>query len=566
MRSFPRFTVLLTLTAVVLAGCSSVTGTAQPGPVAVVDGSTAAPSGAPQITDPGTEPPAGSTTAEPGAPGEGAVLPAGLEAYYSQTLEWVDCTELGDEEYYRTTGVDCAYLTVPLSYEEPALADIRIAVLRAASTGGDRIGSLLINPGGPGASGAEFVGTYATLAGNTSNPTGQAVTDLLASFDLIGFDPRGVGASEPQVTCQTNEERDASRAVYGPLTDDSVTLANEATAEIVQSCIDRMALGEVDGATVLSHFGTRDAARDMDVLRAALADEKLSFLGYSYGTKLGYVYAEEFPANVRAMVLDGAVAPDADPATSILGQAAGFQLAFDSFASWCADLGTCPLGNDPAQATAVYQQLSRPLLENPIALSDGRILTYADATSGVAAALYLDGLRQTLLAALLDLSQGRGEALMALADSYLDRDADGNYSNSMEAFNAIRCMDDARLTDLTEATELQQRYNEASPFQDSGRPAGGYLDICAFWPSEPTWTPHRLDIPDLDAQLLVISTTGDPATPYQDGVDLAEQLGAGLLSYTGDRHTAFLGAGSACVDDTVLQYLREPAATGDLSC
>ena len=554
-----RFLPLLAATTLLLTGCATVAGTAVPAGTAPTpgQGTTGDPT-APQITRP--------ADADPGAaPDDLPAAPAGLESYYAQELSWSSCDEFGPG-VATTPDLDCASLTVPLSYEEPELADLQIAVLRAAATGPDRIGALLVNPGGPGASGVEFVSTYARLIGNTSNATGRTVTDLNGSFDLIGFDPRGVGASRPTVACQTDEERDASRALYGPTTDETVALANAATQAVVQACVSRMSHDGVDGATVLAHFGTRDAARDMDVLRAALRDPALTFLGYSYGTKLGYIYAEQFPDRVRAMVLDGAVAPDSDPVSSMLGQAEGFQRAFEAFATWCAGLATCPLGDDPALATAVLQQLTRPLVESPLPLADGRILTYGDATNGVAAALYQDGMRQLLVGALLDLAQGKGDQLMGLADWYLDRDESGHYSNSMEAFNAIRCMDDARITDPDDATELMHQYNLLAPFQDSGQPPAAFLDVCAFWPAEPTWTPHELDIPDLTAPILVISTTGDPATPYEDGVRLADQLGADLLTYTGDRHTAFLGAGSSCVDQVVLAYLKDPAATGDQNC
>lgn len=505
----------------------------------------------PQITTPGES--AAGTTSKGGSGGNTGPIPAGLERFYRQQLSWGGCADYAttddDKTYYADRSLQCARLTVPLAYDKPDGTTITIAVLRKVATNSSaRIGSLLFNPGGPGASGASLVAQIASYG----------IGDVLnEKFDLVGFDPRGVGASQPVVTCLTGPERDAERAKdVRSRTAAEVAAANETSREDAQRCAERTGKDQgIDGKEFLANIGTRDVAKDMDVLRAALGDAKLSYVGYSYGTRIGYVYAEQFPGNVRAMVLDGVVSPDQDPATELLSQAKGFQDAFNDFASWCAtSQPACVLGTDPAKATAVYQSLVRPLLGKPLPLADGRVLSFGDANTGTIQALYSDTLRKSLATALLNLSKGNGTALMALADQYDDRAADGTYSNLQDAFTAIRCVDDPRITDPTKLTELNAAYAKAAPFTDSGDPAGAVADICAYWPVPPTLSPHKLNIPGLP-KVLVVSTKGDPATPYQAGVDLADQLHGALLSVDGTRHTGYLLSMLSCVDKIGNDYL-----------
>jgi len=303
---------------------------------------------------------------------------------------------------------------------------------------------------------------------------------------------------------------------------------------------------------VLANMGTRDAARDMDVLRAVLGDPKLTFLGYSYGTFLGTLYAEQFPHNVRAMVLDGAVDPAQSAADRNVDQYAGFQRAFDAYAADCAKGPDCPLGSDPAKATAAYQDLVRPLIDKPLAVG-ARTMSYNDAIVGSLYALYLEGMWPALTAALDELRRGDGRVLLSLADMYDERGSDGHYDNTQEAFTAILCQDQERTTDRAVAADTNRRANAAAPFTDPGRGAVGALDVCAFWPVPPTTQAHKPHVAGL-VPTLVVSTTGDPATPYQAGVDLAQQLGGRLLTFEGTQHTASLH-GDQCIDKAVSAYL-----------
>ena len=376
-----------------------------------------------------------------------------------------------------------------------------------------------------------------------------------------------MGASQPAVSCSTDAERDAARQIVDRSnTAAEVAAANHRYQARAQECATRTGAAQgIDGKTFLANVGTRDVARDMDVLRAALGDAKLSYVGISYGTRLGYVYAEQFPTKVRAMVLDAVVAPDLDPAVDNINQAASFQKAFVTYAAYCAAHQPCVLGTDPAQATAVYEKLTRPLLDKLLPLPDGRKMSFGDATTGTVLALYSDSLWPQLSAALLSFSKGNGQALMGLADQYEERDSNGHYNNILSVLDAVGCVDGPRITDPALATKFNAEYAAAAPFLATGDPAGPILSICAAWPVPPTLTPHKLSIPGLP-KLLVVSTKGDPATPYASGVSLAKQLNASLLSVEGTRHGAYLTAGIDCVDQIGNAYLIDgatPAAGTD---
>lgn len=462
-----------------------------------------------------------------------------LDRFYGQTIHWESCADYADQEAmdYPTDRTDCATITVPVDYANPDGDDAQIAIFRIRA--GDKSGSLLMNPGGPGGSGVEF------MAGQAQN---FSALDLANRFDLIGFDPRGIGKSTPQIRCLTDKERDGERAETLVDMDPAGIAKIEAEEKSeAEKCARRM------GTEFLEHVGTVDVVKDMDVIRAVLGDDKLNYLGYSYGTRIGVAYAEQFPTKVRAMVNDGAVDPSADPVDDSIRQRAGFQSTFEAFAADCAKRRYCALGDDPAQATARFQEQTRPLIDKPVPTDQTRQLTYGDAITGVSQALYSPQLWEPLREGLAELQKGRGDILLRLADLYEGRDADGVYNNSSDAFTAIRCVDDQPVTDQADIDRLDVESRWAAPFTDDGRGTGtGARDICTFWPVPPTSAPHDLDIPGLPTTV-VISTTNDPATPYQAGVDLAKQLGARLITFEGDQHTVSL-EGNDCVDDAVTDY------------
>jgi pimeloyl-ACP methyl ester carboxylesterase len=290
-------------------------------------------------------------------------------------------------------------------------------------------------------------------------------------------------------------------------------------------------------------------------MRAALGDQKLTYLGYSYGTDLGTAYAEQFPQNVRALVLDGAIDPAQNQQQRALGQAAGFQHAFDTWAVWCTGHPGCPLGRNPAKATAAFRALVLPLIGHPVALADGRKLSYDDALTATTQALYATALWAPLKQGLQELTTGQGNELMTLADLYYGRQFDGSYIFELDAFNAVNCVDDNPVTDPATALAMSKKAIAAAPFEDDGHGPSPALDDCAYWPVPNTGSPHTPHITGLPP-VLVISVTGDPATPYQSGVNLAHDLNARLVTVKGTQHTTTL-QGVSCVDNIVTRYFTD---------
>jgi pimeloyl-ACP methyl ester carboxylesterase len=468
--------------------------------------------------------------------------PAQFAAFYDQTLRWGPCASFATSseaaESFADPSLDCTRVRVPLNYDQPQGATAEVSLLRKKATGA-RIGSLFMDPGGPGSPGTAFLAQQAADLGRT--PLGQR-------FDLIGFDPRGVGSSRPAIDCLDDRQNDQERReVYADPSPAGVAAAEANSREFADRCTQRT------GADTLAFMGTRDVARDMDVMRSAVGDEKLSYAGFSYGTELGTAYAEAFPQRVRALVLDGAIDPTQSTIDSSVKQAAGFQLAFDNFAKDCTTKPNCPLGTDPAQATARFQALMQPLIEKPVPVGDGRTLSFTDALTGTNQALYVSQYWPILQRGISEVATGQGRILALLADSYYERDQQGAYTNMLESFQAITCVNQPPVTDPAQVRELAERADQAAPFRSTGRAPVAAKDACAFWPVPPTSTPHTPNAPGLPPTM-VISTTGDPATPYQAGVDLAQQLGGSLLTVNGNQHTVAL-RGDPCVDPKVFAYL-----------
>ncbi|WP_040918502.1 alpha/beta hydrolase [Saccharomonospora glauca] len=488
-----------------------------------------------------------SSSADDGPTVPAGPVPEGLEEFYSQRLEWGDCAPYAKDATARQAfageGLECARLTVPLSYSEPQGTTITVGLLRKrASDPDNRIGSLVLNPGGPGGSGMSAAAQLSTAVENT---------ELGERFDLVGFDPRGIGASEPTVKCLTDAEMDADRADMTAMDGvDDVADAEREAKEFAAKCAERTPHGE----KMLANLGTRDVVRDMDVLRSALGDEKLTYLGYSYGTRIGYTYAETFPRNVRALLLDGALDPEQDMLDSLVAQAEGFGGTFGKFVEWCVTRPDCALGSNADTAVQAYQDLVRPLLDEPVKLPDGRVLSYEDATTGTVAALYSKQLWPSLNRGLATLAEGEGTLMMALADTYYERGPDGKYSSTQTGLVAIRCVDDPPVTDRESIEAAQAEYLEKAEFLDPGLPPSSARDACAFWPVEHTSEPHLPDVEGIPPTL-VVSTTNDPATPYQAGVNLAKAMGGRLLTFEGAQHTAFLSVGNECVDRAGIAYL-----------
>ena len=456
-------------------------------------------------------------------------------------ISWSKCAS-NSSDVQVPVGAECGLLSVPVDYAKPDGEVAQLAMIRFKATG-QKIGSLIVNPGGPGESGVSAA----------ANMVGALPESVRQRFDLVGFDPRGVAGSTPAVWCNSDEDNDRQRAdnvvEYTP---EGVAHIESETKAFVDRCVQKA------GKEFLANVGTASVVQDLDAMRAGLGDEKLTYLGYSYGTRIGALYAEKYPQNVRAMILDGAIDPNADPVEADLRQAAAFQTAFNDYAADCAKQPDCPLGTDPTKSVDVYKSLVEPLVKNPVRTADGRGLSYSDALVGTILPLYSPSYWSLLTRALTGLKDGSGDGMLKLADLYMKRDAAGHYDNSTDVRVAVNCVDKPAITDRATVIDSDRRAREVAPFMSYGQFTGDApLGTCAFWPVQPTTTPHEIAVKGLPP-LLVVSTTNDPATPYQAGVDLARQLGGTLLTYDGTQHTVVF-EGSPCVDQIAATYLVDVA-------
>ncbi|BBY30601.1 alpha/beta hydrolase [Mycolicibacterium sediminis] len=457
-------------------------------------------------------------------------------------VQWSQCETDESADVPLPSSAQCGMLSVPVDYAKPDGDVAQLALIKFPATG-DKIGSLVINPGGPGESG---VTAAASLVEGMP-------AEVRERFDLVGFDPRGVGRSTPAVWCNSDEDNDRLRAdPQVDYTPEGVAHIESETKAFVDRCVEKM------GDEFLANVGTVSVAKDLDGIRTAVGDEKLTYLGYSYGTRIGAAYAEEFPDKTRAMILDGAVDPNADPLEADIRQAAAFQTAFNDYAADCAKNPSCPLGTDPAKAVEVYKTLVDPLVANPAKTKDPRGLSYSDSVIGTILPLYSPNLWRHLTQALSEMRAGRGDTMLALADLYMGRDSEGHYNNSTDVRVAVNCVDEPPVTDRAKVVEQDRRAREVAPFMSYGQFTGNApMGTCSFWPVPPTSTPHQLKVQGLPPTL-VVSTTNDPATPYQAGVDLAKQLGGALLTFDGTQHTVVF-QGNRCVDDIATRYLVDGA-------
>ncbi len=453
-------------------------------------------------------------------------------------IQWTECKADSSDSTRMPAGAECGMLSVPVDYSKPDGDVAQIAMLRIKATG-QKVGSLVVNPGGPGESGVEAAASMAS----TLPPS------VRERFDLVGFDPRGVANSSPAVWCNSDVDNDRLRAdPTVEYTQEGVDHIEKENKEFVQRCVDKV------GKEFLSNSGTANVAKDLDAIRAGLGDDKLTYLGYSYGTRIGALYAEAYPDKVRAMVLDGAVDPNADQIEEEIRQAAAFQKAFDNFAADCASSADCPLGTDPAKAVDVYKSMVDPLVQHPAQTRDPRGLSYNDAIVGTILPLYSPSLWRHLTQALSELKDGTGDTMLALADLYMGRDSKGHYNNSTDVRVAVNCMDKPHITDRAKVVDEDRRTREVAPFMSYGEFTGlAPLDACAFWPIPATGDQHEINVKGLPP-ILVVSTTNDPATPYKAGVDLAQQLGGTLVTFDGTQHTVVF-QGNTCIDDIAARYL-----------
>jgi len=502
---------------VTLAGCSPTTSTKEQVAIHPHASQTAA-------TDPSS-----ASAARPVKP------PKGFEPYYQQRVTWQHC----DMTF------ECATVTAPTDWSDPSSAPIKLALERHAATG-NRIGSLLVNPGGPGASGTDFVGYAPYLFGK----------DVLAAYDVVGFDPRGVGRSSA-VTCLSDADWDRFTAASFPSTTPAGRDAVEAAYESLGAAC---ASGTGD---LLDHVDTVSAARDLDMVRAVLGEDKLDYLGFSYGTQLGSTYAALFPGHVGRMVLDGAIDPTLTPEQEVTGQAAGFEQAARSYVADCQGGSDCPLSGSVDDGVAQIGRLLDGLLARPMPTGDvSRPLTQSLGLFGIIYPLYAQSLWPTLTSALDDaINRGDGSGLLANADSYNSRDSDGTYAdNSGVAFIAISCQDSRESSDPADMAAQAAELDKVAPTFGRFLAYGGLT--CEHWPAPVV--PLEADVAAPGAPpIVVVGTTGDPATPYSWAQGLATVLDSGVLvTYDGEGHTAY-GSSNDCVLEAVDDYLVDGVVPAD---
>ena len=469
----------------------------------------------------------------------GEDVDAAVAPFYSQVLRWETCGEF-----------QCATARAPLDWEAPSSDEIELALIRQPAKG-EKVGSLLVNPGGPGASGYDFV----------ADSLDFAVTETIQEhYDIVGFDPRGIGRSTA-VSCFTPAELD--RVIYGiprgaPGSNGWITAQNESTHAFGQACLSNT-------GPLLSNVDTVSVAHDLDMLRAALGEDHLDYLGYSYGAYLGTVYAGNHPEKVGRVVLDGPIDPSVGDGQIALAQAQGFESALRSYFAACIPSATCPFEGSADDALAKVRGILDAVAKNPIPSTDGRAVGVDTLLIAIAAPLYnaetwpaLDSLFTTVLA-------GQGEFALSLTDAYHGRTPEGQYSgNKFEAFRAVHCLDYPAQNSVQLMKEHGKALTAAAPYLG---PYFAYGDLaCLSWPFHAEHAPAPIAAPGA-APILVLGTTNDPATPYGWAVAVAAQLESGILvTRQGEGHTAF-NKGNDCVDAAVEAYLLDgtvPAA--DVMC
>jgi pimeloyl-ACP methyl ester carboxylesterase len=442
----------------------------------------------------------------------------------------------------------CGKLAVPLDYTKPAGSRVSLFVVKVHSTkqpATERIGSLLVNPGGPGGSGVNLA---AGLVNSLSN-------DVFSHFDLVGFDPRGVGLSSP-LECITDRQKDQFLALNPDVrTAAGRTVARSTSDAIARACAAKYGAG-------LAHYNTEEAAHDMDLIREAVGDSKLNYLGFSYGTRLGAAYAHQFPTKIRAAVLDGAVDPVADDLTMTERQVKAFEDAFNQFAADCLRRPACAVLGSPRN---VVTSLVKAADKTPLTSSrhgETRTATGGIITIGVLSGLYDQAEWKDLGDALVAARKGDAAKLFVLADQYNERDAEtGHYSNVLDANIAVNCNDSTLL--VTDALVAAKATDWIKRYSIFGANAAASLYTCHAWPKSGHPVPPA-SAPGAPP-ILVLGTVHDPATPYAASGVLAKALGSGVvLSWDGEGHTAY--PKTRCITAKVDSYLVTAKVPAGNSC
>ena len=469
------------------------------------------------------------------ASSQSTAVSAELKPFYNQTVKWSDCGKAGTR---------CGTFKVPMDWANPATASINIAV--AVHPGSDPKNDpyLLMNPGGPGGSGRDWITDYIDQLGTAK---------LRAAYNMVGFDPRGVGHSSA-VKCLDAKAMDSYLYDVSPYPNGSakdLAYSQKKADEFSASC-------KKNTGALLGFLDTVSAARDMDVIRAVLGQNKLNYLGYSYGSFLGTTYAALYPSNVGRFVLDGAIDPTITPEQDSVNQLVGFDSALRAYLADCltgAKSKSCPFSGSVDQAMLQVKAFLSGLETKPLPTDDSRMLNVGVAITGMITPLYSKS-EWTYLTQAFDqaFNSKRGQIFMALADYYNSR-TNGKYtSNETEAFTAINCLDSRESSKLSDMQAQNKLTAKASVVFGPYWIFGGIT--CADWPYALAKKPATYTVAS-EPTIMVVGTTNDPATPFKQAQNLAHNILAHgwLLTYKGEGHTAYGSAGSSCVDNTVDDFL-----------
>ena len=441
---------------------------------------------------------------------------------WSTTIEWSKCE----------SGSECGTFTVPFDYADPALGTFTLPVARHLATNPDsRVGVLLINPGGPGGSGVDFA-IDAEL---------WASTDLLEHFDIVGWDPRGVGGSRPAIDCVDTMY---DYFALDPSPDDDVEAHQllDGAERFAHQCDER-------SGPILPYVDTVRSAADIDVLRRAMGDDEVSYLGFSYGTALGATWISLFPQSVRAAVLDGTVDLTLGYIDNLVTQAAGFETSLNAYLDYC-DAGRCLFMKSDETARTTFDRINRALDTNPLDNGDGLPATNQGVLStAVAVSLYGDFSWSGLTEALAAADLGDGRQLLLLFDSYFGI-RDGVPDDSIDAYFGVTCADRGENLDVASVLASDERLRLVAP-----RLGSAWIQemlICANWPLPPA--PSITIGADTATRTVVVGSTGDAATPLSGSVNMVRQLGdARLVTSNVEQHTSYGADG--CVTRAVDEYL-----------
>ncbi len=449
------------------------------------------------------------------------------------SLVWGDCEE-GTSD-----GFECATLAVPLDYGDPSGPTIDLALIRYPAVSSIREGAILLNPGGPGGSGFDFAANAAESLDFEMGLGGR--------FDIVGFDPRGVDRSAG-IDCI--DDRAIEALLYA---DDTPDDAVEAAASVAQQKMLGHACQQVYGDT-LRHYSTENTARDMDMIRAALGDEQLSFIGVSYGTYLGGVYATLFPDRVRAMALDSAYEPSGDSEyDQWVTQLVGFEEAFANWAAWCEEGNECAFTD--IDVGARWDRLIANLEATPVKSDGKRPVNHVAMETATVSAMYSKIAWPALGAALAEAEDGDGTSLLAMADEYNGRSSDGTYASIRQSGPVIRCASGIDQTVPADPAALLAELHRVAPRFSRGYDLTDFRDLCGdFFPEEvDAITPSYSG----SAPIVVVGGLNDPATPFRWAEELAAQMGpnVSLVTFAGEGHGQILS--SSCVTEAEASVIRD---------